>query len=71
MNRAGQPSQGEQILAALKAGKKITGMDALKDFKCWSLPQRIHELRRAGHSIGDQFIRQNGKQIKEYFYAAK
>lgn len=46
--RAGQ---GARILAALRGGRTLTALDALRDFGTIRLPSRIHELRRAGHPI--------------------
>lgn len=64
-----QTSQRDQILADLKAGKDITGIDALNNYGCFALPQRIHELRRAGYPIERRMIKQNGKTFAEYHYA--
>jgi hypothetical protein len=44
-------SQSSNILAALKAGKHITPLDALRDHGCLRLAARIHDLKEAGHQI--------------------
>ena len=44
-------TQTDQILSALKAGRHITPMDALREFSCFRLGARIHELKQAGHKI--------------------
>jgi Helix-turn-helix domain len=44
-------SQSALILAHLQAGGTLTPMDALNLFKCWSLSQRITDLRQQGHRI--------------------
>ena len=63
-------SQRDQILADLKRGAKITGMDALKNYGCWALPQRIHELKRAGYPIERRMVNVGqGKHVAEYSYA--
>ena len=38
-------TQKQLILCDLMAGKKITPMDALRDYGCWNLGGRINELR--------------------------
>lgn len=44
-------TQNANILAALRAGKRVTPMDALHKFGCFRLAARIYELRLAGHRI--------------------
>lgn len=44
-------TQTDQILSALKAGRHITPLDALREFSCFRLGARIHELKQAGHKI--------------------
>jgi len=61
-------TQNKQILNWLKSGRSITGMIALEQFGCWSLPRRICDLKDAGNTIESQFIKlDNGKRIKEYW----
>jgi Helix-turn-helix domain len=44
-------SQSSRILAHLQAGGTLTPMDALNLFGCFSLSQRVTELRQKGHRI--------------------
>ena len=44
-------TQAEQILAALKRGKRITALYALREFGCFRLAARINDLRKSGHII--------------------
>jgi hypothetical protein len=61
-------SQNARILAALRAGDKLTALTALKRFHCLHLASRIDELRKAGHTdITSTMIRlRNKKRIAEY-----
>lgn len=62
-----QPTQGEQILAHLKAGNTITPLDALAKFKCFRLAARIRDLRDAGYQIvTNERVLLDGKRIAEY-----
>jgi len=61
-------SQANTILTAMLRGRKLTCLDILRDFGCMNGKGRIHELRRAGHKIEDEWIEtQNGARIKRYF----
>lgn len=61
-------SQNDNILAHLKSGRAITGLEALKNFGCIHLPRRIKDLREKGHAIKDQWVKlPNGKRCKEYW----
>ncbi|QDP53985.1 MAG: hypothetical protein GOVbin2937_62 [Prokaryotic dsDNA virus sp.] len=44
-------TQTDQILSALKAGRHITPMDALREFGCFRLGARVYDLKQAGHKI--------------------
>ena len=60
-------SQNTAILAHLRAGKRITGLDALTRFGCSRLAARILDLRQAGHPItGETITTDTGKRCKEY-----
>jgi len=61
-------SQRDQILEALKAGDVITGIDALSRFRCFSLPQRVKELKNAGFPIAKKMIASNGKYFAGYYF---
>ena len=60
-------SQNEQILADLKAGKRITPMDALNDYGCFRLSGRIYDLRQEGHNIiAETKASESGARFAEY-----
>ena len=60
-------SQFKMILEALKRGEKITPLDALGRFGCFSLPARIFEMKRAGYRIKTEMIEiKSGKKIARY-----
>lgn len=65
-------SQRKAILNALRAGRKLTQLDALRDFKCFRLGARIHELKEAGHDIRSRLIEVGeGKRVAQYSMARK
>ena len=49
--RISNTSQNANILSHLQAGKTISPIEALIDFRCFRLAARINELRNAGHNI--------------------
>ena len=61
-------TQKDLIRAFLKAGRKITPMVALNEFGCFSLAQRIKELRREGLHMCTAFKKdpQTKKVFAEY-----
>ena len=68
LNKGSTESQNRAILAYLSSGKRITQLTALKLFGCMRLPSRIHDLRKAGIVIKDQYIKLiNKKRVKEYW----
>ncbi len=67
-NKPTTDSQNRAILAYLKSGKRLTQLLALDLFGCMRLPSRIHDLKKAGIVIKDQFITlANNKRVKEYW----
>ena len=61
-------TQNKAILAHLKQGKRITGLEALRLFGCIHLPRRILDLKEAGHRINSRTIKlPNGKRVSEYW----
>ena len=61
-------SQAKRILAYLKAGNRITGIEALVNFNCFRLPARIADLRADGHEIKSEFVTTpTGKRVKCYW----
>ena len=55
-----------QILEALKAGERITPLNALRRFGCFRLATRIFEMKRAGYEIECSRISENGKSYGCY-----
>ena len=58
-------SQEKRILNAL-AVRWIDPMAALREFGCFRLAARIHELREAGWQITDRYVDRHGKRFKQY-----
>jgi hypothetical protein len=56
-------TQNKLIAEHLKAGRKITPLDALYLFNCWRLSARIDDLKKLGMSIKTIMIkiRSDGK----------
>jgi hypothetical protein len=53
-------TQTQQILAALKAGRRLTPIDALRDFSCFRLGARIYDLKQSGHGITKTMVETDG-----------
>lgn len=60
------PTQEAVILFNLQCGRTITPLDALKEFGCFRLGARIHQLKKAGHTIETLSVLQNGKRFAGY-----
>jgi hypothetical protein len=56
-------SQASQILAHMKAGNTITGLEALNRFGCFRLPARIADIKKMGYDVNREMIEVNGKRI--------
>ena len=60
-------SQKAKILTWLSGGNSLTSLRALNLFGCWSLAQRIAELRREGVQITTETVKTpSGKRIARY-----
>ena len=59
-------SQALAILVALKKGKKITPLKALKEFGCLRLGARIWDLKQIGHQIKSEIVEISGKRVAQY-----
>jgi hypothetical protein len=60
-------SQIEEIKSYLLSGKSLTSLDGLRLFQCWSLTQRIFDLRRKGLAIETEMILlESGKRVARY-----
>lgn len=64
------PPQGTmtyELLMALKKGERLTPLSALERYRCFSLSQRMGELKRAGWPILTQMVPlHSGKKVAEY-----
>jgi len=60
-------SQEKRILEALRAGDKLTPLDALDRFGCFRLGARIHDLRRKGWPIESEIVERGGKRVAVYW----
>lgn len=66
-NKASSESQNAKILEWLLQGNKITALEALKEFQCFRLASRIHDLRDKGWTIDkEMIILPNGKRVAQY-----
>lgn len=67
-NEESSLSQAKRILAYMKAGNRITPIDALNLYGCFRLGARIADLRADGHEIKSEFVTTpNGKRVKSYW----
>lgn len=56
-----------ELLAALKNGERLTPLSALEKYRCFSLSQRMGELRRSGWPIVSTMIAlPSGKKVAQY-----
>lgn len=62
-------TQNALILHHLQSGSTLTGLQALKRFKCLRLSARILDLKQDGHPIEARFVTIRGKRVSEYFIA--
>ena len=61
-------SQSDLILEYLKAGNKITALEALDKFSCFRLGARIYDLLHEGHCIKSTMIMlPNKKWVAQYW----
>ena len=59
-------SQRDRILAHLKSGKPLTGLEALSRFNCYRLSARIGELRESGYRIERTWVQKGDKRYAKY-----
>ena len=63
-----KPTQAGRILAHLRAGHRLTALEALERFQCFRLAARVHELRREGWAIEERMVETgSGKRVAEYW----
>ena len=61
-----------KLLRALQSGERLTPISALERFQCFSLSQRMGELRRMGWPITATMIRvPSGKKVAEYSFGTE
>jgi hypothetical protein len=62
-----RPTQAGRILAHLRAGHRLTALEALEKFQCFRLAARVHELRREGWQVQERMVEtKSGKRVAEY-----
>lgn len=67
-NRKELSAKCEKVLALLKSGIRLTVKSALVNYGVSSLPRRILDLKEAGVSIEDEWVKIEGKErFKEWF----
>lgn len=67
-NEETSASQAKRILAYMKAGNRITPIEALEKFGSFRLGARIADLRADGHDIQSEFVTTpTGKRVKCYW----
>ena len=60
-------SQSKSIKEYLLTGKSLTSLDGLRLFKCWSLTQRVFDLRMKGLPIiTEMILLESGKRVARY-----
>jgi hypothetical protein len=60
-------TQHHKLLTAMQAGVKLTIWNAMVDYGCGALHQRIKELRDIGWPINRREITVNGKRVAEFW----
>lgn len=64
-------SQNEWLLSQLRAGRKLTALDCLREFGIFRAAARIENLRQLGHQIVTEraaVVKGNGKAAKVGVY---
>jgi hypothetical protein len=62
-----RPTQAGRILEHLRAGNRLTALEALDLFGCLRLAARIHELRQDNWQINERTVETpSGKRVAEY-----
>lgn len=62
-----QDTQHYALLQAMQEGVRLTIWNAMVDYGCGALHQRIKELRDMGWPIKRQMVTKNGKQVAEFW----
>lgn len=62
-----KPTQAARILAHLRAGNRLTPLQALERFGCLRLGARVLELRKQGWDVQSRMVETpSGKRVAEY-----
>lgn len=65
-------SQESAILSYLRAGFRITPLEALEKFRCMRLGARIYSLKKGGLNIKSEMVEvPSGKRVKSYWLESK
>jgi hypothetical protein len=59
-------SQNQRIKEYLEKGGKLTPLDALYSFSCWSLSSRISDLRKQGVNIKSELVEITSEGKKKF-----
>lgn len=60
-------SQIDKILKHLKSGKTLTPIQALNKFQCFSLAQRIANIKELGYNVKTDMVKiASNKRIAKY-----
>ncbi|MCH8851102.1 MAG: hypothetical protein IID41_00455 [Planctomycetes bacterium] len=63
-------SQTVMILEVLRAGRRISAIEALEEFGCFRLAARVHDLCQAGHDVRVEMVIDGGKRYAVYHLAS-
>jgi hypothetical protein len=68
-NEASSASQKARILAYMKAGNRITPIEALNLFQCFRLGARIADIKDDGFDVKSEFVKvgPRKKMVKSYW----
>lgn len=67
-NEASCESQKKRILAYMKAGHRITPIEALEKFRSFRLGARIADIKDMGYEVKSEFVTTpSGKRVKAYW----
>lgn len=59
-------SKQDKVLAHLKKGNTITGLEAIRLFGLYRLSSAIHQLREKGYNIHTEMVQENGEEYGRY-----
>lgn len=63
--------QCRAIFEFLLRGNSISTMEAMRDFGCCRLSERIREIEATGIQIEHEWVKQNGKRFVRYSYHSR